>query len=124
MFQSTIYGNRIYTPRSSRASHIHRLSERFPFVAASSFKANGEAIRSLGACHGIWTVVAGPGAQYRPPAAMRPPFGIAPRSTPPQEGPTRPTMKLWQIESSIDSRIGDGRGHCGPPPWGSSSGLN
>ena len=50
MFHSTIYGNRIYTPRSSRASHIHRLSERFPFVAASPFKANGEAIRSLGAC--------------------------------------------------------------------------
>jgi hypothetical protein len=28
----------------------------------------------------------------------------------------RPTMTLWQIESSSDSRIGDGRGHCGPPP--------
>ena len=48
MFHSTIYGNKIYTPRSSGASHIHLLSERFPFVAASSFKANGEAIRSLG----------------------------------------------------------------------------
>jgi len=88
MFHSTIYGNRIYTPRSSRASHIHRLSERFPFVAASPFKANGEAIRSLGACSRDLDGGRGPGAQYRPPAAMRPPFGIAPRSTPPQEGPT------------------------------------
>ncbi len=72
-------------------------------------------------CHGIGMVVAGPGAQYRPPAAMRPPFGIAPRSTPPaRRAPRmRPTMTLWQIESSIDSRIGDGRGHCGPPPWDS-----
>ena len=69
MFHSTIYGNKIYTPRSSRASRIHRMSERFPFVAASSFQANGEAIRSQGACHGICTLVAGPGAQYRPSAA-------------------------------------------------------
>ncbi len=28
----------------------------------------------------------------------------------------RPTMTLWQIESSIDSRIGDGRGHCAHHP--------
>jgi hypothetical protein len=125
MFHSTIYGNRIYTPRSSRASHIHRLSERFPFVAASSFKANGEAIRSLGACHGIWTVVAGPGAQYRPPAAMRPFSGSRQEVLLRKRAPRmRPTKTLWQIESSIDSRIGDGRCHCGPPPWGSSSGLN
>jgi hypothetical protein len=29
MFHSTIYGNRIYTTRSSRASGIHLMSERF-----------------------------------------------------------------------------------------------
>jgi hypothetical protein len=75
MFHSTIYGNKIYTPRSSRASRIHlMMSERFPFVAASSFKAHGEAIRSLGACHGICTVVAGRALStdhQRPAAAFR-----------------------------------------------------
>jgi len=116
MFHSTIYGNRIYTPRSSRASHIHRLSERFPFVAASSFKANGEAIRSLGACSRDLDGGRGPQALS---TDRRRPCGrlsgsrqeVLLRKRAPR---MRPTMTLWQIESSIDSRIGDGRGHCRP----------
>jgi len=57
-------------------------------VAASSFKANGEAIRSLGRVPRDLDGRRGPRHSVQTTSGHAAAFGIAPRSTPPQEGPT------------------------------------